>query len=424
MRLRKVLLLSLGGLGLSIVSILWLKQSWNSGSFRAVLALPAAHGIEVGTPLTYRGVEVGRVIDLNPEPQSVKVAVKIWPADRRIPSQSSIRPTTVKGKTVLDITPTTPFSLNQVRAKPTDPKCDPNLIICSSEKTVSKKSKFINPFRSLRSIEVNIEDMERSVEDVNTGVQNVYSGLENTNTSVKNIEAGVQDIRAVAKPAEIERTLISLQKATREVSQLSEKVGTLSDTANRLLLEVERSGSINRLNTTLSAVTSLAEQVQSFLALNQNNLTTTLTHIGEASQQLTSSLHQLEKIGTRVEQSKLLDALDSSNLLENLETISVNAAEISANLRNASVQLNDPETILKIQKILDSARSVFENLNKITSDVDELTGNPKLRQELLRIIEGLSSLLSSTQLLEEQVNYAQKLTQISAHLQKPMPAKP
>ena len=74
-------------------------------------------------------------------------------------------------------------------------------------------------------------------------------------------------------------------------------------------------------------------------------------------------------------------------------------------------------TILKIQQILDSARTLFENLNKVTSDVDELTGNPKFRRDLLRIIQGLSGLLSSTQLLQEQVEYDHKLTQINAKLE-------
>lgn len=414
---KMLLLLSLGGLGLLIFSILWLKQSWNGGSFPAVLVLPDAHGIEVGMPLTYRGVEVGKVIALNPEPQAVKVAVEIWPAERLIPSKSSIRLATVKGETVLDITPTTALDLNQVRAKPTDANCNPNLIICSSETTAGRNSKFVNPFARIRRLEINIEDVTQSVKNINNGVQNVQGGLDKTNALVKNINDGVQDIRAIAKSAEINRTLIALQQAARDVSRLSQKAGNLSDTTNRLLLEAEQSGSVNRLNRTLTSVTSLADRVQAFLAINQNNLTTTLTNISETSKQLSSSLRQLERIGTRVEQSKLLNNLENTKLLENLETISVNAAELSANLRDASVQLNDPQTILKIQQILDSARTLFENLNKVTSDIDELTGNPKFRRELLRIIEGLSNLLSSTQLLQEQANYAQTLTRISANLQ-------
>lgn len=422
---RKIqLILSLGVLGLLIFSILWLKQSWNGGSFRAVLVLPAAHGIEPGMPLTYRGVKVGKVIELNPEPQSVKVTVEIWPADRLIPSKSSVRPTKIKGQNVLDIIPKSPVSLNQIKAKPNDANCDPNLIICSSETKADRKNKFVNPLSSLRSIEVDVEDVAQSVEAINTGVQNVNQGLQDTNKSVKSIDAGVQDIRAVAKSREINRTLISLQQAAKDVSKLSGKVGNLSDTANRLLLEAEQSGSVNRLNRTLTSVTSLTDRIESFLDINQNNLTTTLTDISQTSQQLRSSLRQLERISTRVEQSKLFNEIDNAKLLENLETISVNAAELSTNLRNASVQLNDPQTILKIQQILDSARTLFDNLNKVTSDIDELTGNPKFRQQLLRIIEGLSGLLSSTQLLQEQVNYAQTLTRISANIRQSVPAKP
>ena len=411
------LLLIFGGIGLFILLVLWLKQIWNSNSFSAVLVLPNANGIEVGMPLTYRGVEVGKVIALNPEPQAVNVVVEITPSDRLIPSQSSIRPITIKGKSVLDITPTTAINLNQVRAKPTDANCNPNLIICSKEKSVNRSSLFFNPFASLRSIQFNVEDVTQSVENVNTGVDNIKERLVKTDASVKSIDEGVQEIRTVAKSPEINRTLISLQQAARDVSILSRKVGNLSDNANHLLVEADQSKSVNRLNNTLTSVTNLADRIQSFLAINQNNLTTTLTNISEVSKEVSSSLRQLQRISSKVEQSKLFEKLENTKLLENLETISVNAAELSTTLRSASAQLNDPQTILKIQQILDSARTLFENLNKVTSDVDELTGNPRFRQDLLRIIQGLSSLLSSTQLLQEQVQYAQKLTQISANLQ-------
>lgn len=411
------LLLTLGGLGLFVLLVFWLKQIWNSNSFSAVLVLPNANGIEVGMPLTYRGVEVGKVIQLNPEPQAVNVVVEITPVDRIIPSQSSIRPITINGRTVLDITPTTALNLNQVRAKPTDAKCNPNLIICSNEKAFNKKSIFFNPFASLRRIEFNVEDVTQSVENVNSGVENIEERLVKTNASVKSIDEGVQEIRTVAKSAEINRTLIALQQAARDVSILSRKAGNLSDNANRLLVEANQSNTINRVNNTLTSVTNLADRIQSFLAINQKNLTTTLTNISEVSKELSSGLRQLQRISMKVEQSKFFENLENSKLLENLETISVNAAELSENLRSASVQLNDPQTILKIQQILDSARTLFENLNKVTSDVDELTGNPKFRRDLLRIIQGLSGLLSSTQLLQEQVEYDHKLTQINAKLE-------
>jgi phospholipid/cholesterol/gamma-HCH transport system substrate-binding protein len=62
---------------------------------------------------------------------------------------------------------------------------------------------------------------------------------------------------------------------------------------------------------------------------------------------------------------------------------------------------------------MDSAQSLLNNLNKITSDVDQLTGNPSLRQDILRLIQGLTNLLSSTQLLQQQVAYGKVLSQVA-----------
>ena len=71
-----------------------------------------------------------------------------------------------------------------------------------------------------------------------------------------------------------------------------------------------------------------------------------------------------------------------------------------------------------LEKTLNSARASFENIQKITSDVDELTGNPQFRQDLENLIQGLSNLTSSTQLLEQQVGYDRDLKRIASEIAK------
>ena len=73
---------------------------------------------------------------------------------------------------------------------------------------------------------------------------------------------------------------------------------------------------------------------------------------------------------------------------------------------------------------MDSAQSLLNNLNKITSDVDELTGNPSLRRDILRLIQGLTNLLSSTQLLQQQVAYDKVLNQVAMERDRPKPLQP
>ena len=62
---------------------------------------------------------------------------------------------------------------------------------------------------------------------------------------------------------------------------------------------------------------------------------------------------------------------------------------------------------------LDSARATFQNVQKITSDVDEITGNPAVRNSIRKLIEGLGNLLGSTEQLRQQVKVAETLAPLS-----------
>jgi len=62
--------------------------------------------------------------------------------------------------------------------------------------------------------------------------------------------------------------------------------------------------------------------------------------------------------------------------------VSANAAQASANLRDISNALTGPTNLLVLQQTLDSARVTFQNAQKITSDLDELTGDPAFRENI------------------------------------------
>ena len=71
-----------------------------------------------------------------------------------------------------------------------------------------------------------------------------------------------------------------------------------------------------------------------------------------------------------------------------------------------------------LQKTLESARVTFENTQKITSDIDELIGDPQFRENLRRLIDGLSNLLSSGEQLEYNLRIAQTLDTMTQELAK------
>ena len=60
----------------------------------------------------------------------------------------------------------------------------------------------------------------------------------------------------------------------------------------------------------------------------------------------------------------------------------------------------------------------FQNAQKITSDLDELTGDPALRENLRQLINGLSGLVSSTEQLQQQVEVAQTLDTLKTAMNK------
>ena len=203
--------------------------------------------------------------------------------------------------------------------------------------------------------------------------------------------------------AENNDTVSNLNSALNSVQDFSQK-------ANGLLAEAEAQDTINRLNSTLISLGGAAEQIQVFMAVNQGKIADTVASIGQASKDMSATLNELEPIVAKMEEGQLL---------ENLDTISANAVDLTTNLRDFSAQLNDPATMVQLQRLLDSARFVFENVNKITSEIDEITGDPQLRQDLIRLIRGLSNLVSSTQQLQQQLQYAQVLNQVATEIDNP-----
>ena len=96
----------LGGL------IMWLTNfSFGGRSFRATIVFPNAGGMTVGTRVDYRGVRIGRIVAINPEPEGVALVVEISPANRLIPANSIIEATQagLVGETSIDIIPLQPL---------------------------------------------------------------------------------------------------------------------------------------------------------------------------------------------------------------------------------------------------------------------------------------------------------------------------
>jgi phospholipid/cholesterol/gamma-HCH transport system substrate-binding protein len=410
-----MILVSLGLLGWLL---LWLTNfSFGSRSYKATILFPNAGGMVSGTRVSYRGVRVGQVLSVQPEPGGVAIEVEISPPDLLIPSNSFIEAiqSGLVGETSIDISPLQPLPPGGVKAKPLEPDCDHAVIICNGSRLKGAGRLDVNALiRSMLKIS-NVLGNPEFIATVKTIAKKTSYALGDISELSRESSDFLRDVKKNNSLGNLSSTLQSVNKAAGNVSSLSNEASTL-------LRGVQPRDTFDKLDSTLTSVGEVADQIRIFMAVNQNNIADTLTSIRQTSDRLRVTVVRLDP---------LLQQAEKGQLLANLEKMSANAVQLTESLRDLSANLNDPKTILMLQQILDSARSSFENIQKITSDVDELTGNPRFRSDLLKLIQGLSSLVSSTQDLQQQVQYAQMLGNVAAEVpnnpsqeKKPISASP
>ncbi|MEH2001597.1 MAG: MlaD family protein [Nostoc sp.] len=385
-------LLVLLGLGVFGLLFLWLNRFTAAGrSYKAIVEFANAGGMQKGAAVRYRGVKVGTISQIRPGPNAIDVEVEIAKTDLVIPRNVVVEANQsgLISESIIDITPKATLPAGVVIAKPLDKNCDPSLIIC-------------NGSRLKGQVGISVDELIRSSTDLASAYndpkfyRNVNRVLETTTVAASNFSELSQDLRGLTKSLRqqlntFSATANSVQRATNQLNasttQTLDKFGTTATQANRLL-----------------------NNLDNLLTTNRSALVGALNNITETSNQLRVTVSSL---------SPSVNRLTQGQLLNNLETLSANAAQASGNLRDASKSLNDPKNLVLLQQTLDSARVTFENSQKITSDLDELTGDPTFRQNLRRLVNGLSGLVSSTQQMQQQVQVASTLDSVKAAVSKP-----
>lgn len=358
-------LLILLGLTLFAGLILWLRGlNPAQRSYRIIVGFANVAGMQVGSIVRYRGVGVGKITEIRPGPNGVEVSVDISPADLVIPRTVKVQVNSsgLLGETAIDIVPLKPLTA-EVSANPLDRDCDPNIILCNKSQLTGEIG--LSPEEAFGAV----------IRFANTYTDPRF--FENVNSVVKN---GSQ---AAAEIAELGREFTSLAKDLRqEVKSVSTPIRTVANQAS--------------LTTT---------EINNLLTANRATLIATLNNLNQTSVQLRTTVGSLNTILSQAEQGEFL---------QNLEILSANVAQASTNLRDLSSAVNSPENLTVLQQTLDSARATFQNAEKITSDLDELTGDPRFRDNLRNLVNGLSGLVSSTQQLHQQTQISQILSPIAA----------
>ncbi|WP_375505467.1 MlaD family protein [uncultured Nostoc sp.] len=385
-------LLLLLGLGVFGLLFLWLNRFTPAGrSYKVIVEFANAGGMQKGATVRYRGVKVGTISQVRPRANAIDIEIEIAQPDLILPRNVVVEANQsgLISESIIDITPKATLPTGVVIAKPLDKNCDQSLIIC-------------NGSRLKGQVGISVDELIRSSTDLAAAYnnpqfyRNVNRVLETTTSAATSFTVLSQDLQGLTK-------------------SLRQQLNTFSATANSVQratnqLSTSSTQTVNKFGATATQANRLLNNLDNLLTTNRSSLVGALNNITETSNQLRVTVSSLSPAVNRFTQGALIN---------NLETLSANAAQASANLRDASKTLNDPKNAVLLQQTLDSARVTFENSQKITSDLDELTGDPTFRQNLRQLVNGLSSLVSSTQQMQQQVQVATNLDSVKTAVSKP-----
>lgn len=388
-------LLILLGVGAFGGVFMWLNGISAGGkSYRAVVEFANAGGMQKGSPVRYRGVKVGSISKITTGANAIEVELEINDPNLKIPANSTIEANQsgLINESIIDIVPPANSEISQNIPGPLDKDCNPNLIIChqssklkgeigiSVDELLRESYKFTAQYNNKEFYE-NINRLLVTSSSAATNVANLTKELQTISKSF-NDQIGT-----------FSNTAVTLQKSTNELT------ATTTKTASQL------SSTASDFSVTAQQASKLLTNLDELLVDNRSALVGALNNITATSNQLRQTVSSL---------SPAVDRFTDGELIKNLELLSANAAEASVNLKDASKTLNDPKNIVLLQQTLDAARGTFENTQKITADLDELTGDPKFRQNLLQLVNGLSKLVSSTKDVQEQTKVAMTLDSLKA----------
>ena len=209
---------------------------------------------------------------------------------------------------------------------------------------------------------------------------------------------------------------VSARQQIQGVSKTVETYATVGRDASQLVRNVNGVVVRNQaqLDQAIANAAQLSRNLNILVTENRSQLVATLQSVKQTSDDLRQVARGLSQSVARVNQG--LNDVDTQKIAKNIETLIANTTEASGNLRDLSKNINDPSVLNSLQKTLDSARFTFENVQKITSDLDDLTGDPAFRDNIRRLIQGLGNLMSSTQHIEQQVYTSQLLNAFSTQL--------
>ena len=345
---------------------LWIRGfSFSNKSYQIIADFPDVNGIKIGDGVRYRGLQVGRINDIQPSTNGVDVVIEINSNELLIPRDATLvaRSSGLIGNTFIDIIPESSLAANVVNMDPAGSNCDSNQIICDNARLRGERGVTIDDLLPYTYRFSKAYGEPEFVAKVNSTVENAGLAASEVASLTKNTTALVNELQ-------------------KEVKNTSQELVTTAES----------------FQTTAQQVNQLTNDVEQLISQNESNLTTTLESISTTSDRLQTLVVKIDKT---------VDAADTKKLASNLNELTTNAVVASNNLKNITESFGSDRGVVGLQQTLDSARVTFDNAQKITSDLESLTGDPAFLKNVRDLVNGLGGLVSSTEQLEQQIQTSQ-----------------
>ncbi len=358
---------------------LWIKGiKFGTKSYKIIADFPDINGIQLGDGVRYRGLQVGKVENIQPGTNGVDVVIEIDSADLLIPRDATLTAQSAGliGETFIEIIPQSALPVEVANMNPVGSNCDSEKIICDNVRLQGEKGITLDDilpytyrFSKAYGEPELVNKIDSTVGNAGIAAEEIAGLSRNTSGLVNDLQKEVTNTSS-----ELVATAEAFQATTKQINQLSNNV-------NRLITQ------------------------------NEGQLTNTLETISTTSDRLQNLVAKLDKT---------VDAANTEKLANNLNELTTNAAVASANLKNITESFGSEQGIVSLQQTLDSARVTFDNAQKITSDLETITGDPSFLENVRELINGLSNLVSTTEQLEQQI----QTTQVIKPMQKALSPSP
>lgn len=404
-------LMLIAGLGVFSGIFLWLKGfTPGTQAYNIVAQFAQAPGIQPGGTVRFRGIRVGKIAKIEPGVNGVEVVIQMDDPNLIIPKDVAVEisQTGLIGEPVVEITPRTAAVINTANlAKALDSKCDKTLILCNNAKVDGQIGASFNELLRRATKLVELYNNPEVVKNINSTLIKAGTAAEDISRLSKSLNRISGDFSSLPKTVE------------SGVNNLSAKVNVLSvsldRTSNKIGITADKFGkTADQLSLTAAEYKTVAVSVNSLVTENRKTFASSLSNFNQLSLDLRRTVNIINP--SLVKLNSTITKLDSDKLAKDLSALLSNANQTSLNLKNASANLNDPKTILMLKQTLDSARATFQNAQKITADIDDLTGDPAFRNNIRNLVNGLGKLVSSTEQLEQQAKLAQTIEPLGRSL--------